>query len=374
MAVSTPNRSIGRGLGPPELGGGTLIAYSAKGGTVAEDGSGRNSPFAKALLDNIEQPGLEIDFLFRKVRDAVLSDTRQRQEPFVYGSLPGEHIYLVPPVETAVPAPPAAPVAASAPATAASGQEAFAWQLASQSQDPEVVQDFIYAFPRGFYLEVALARLRELTTARSGVAPAVPAPVAASPAPPPAPALADRDVVIAIQQALQDAGCSPGAADGNWGPRSRAALARFSDADGLPMGSRPTPAILAVLKLRKNIRCAADMAATPAPAASAPAATGSCVTVSVRATPRDPTGDVWDWAINGNPEPDILISELTTGAKAQCDDSFTCSLTVHPVSDTLQLDIQDYDRFSANQTIGKGQCRVGQSCTFSNGTVSMQGC
>ena len=62
-------RSNGRGLAPIEPEGGVLVAYAAKHGTTAEDGSGANSPFAEALLANLEEPGLEIKFLFRRVRD-----------------------------------------------------------------------------------------------------------------------------------------------------------------------------------------------------------------------------------------------------------------------------------------------------------------
>ena len=70
-----------------------LVAYSAKHGTTAEDGSGANSPFAEALVANTEEPGLEINFLFRKVRDQVLAKAAKRQEPYLYGSLPSESLF-----------------------------------------------------------------------------------------------------------------------------------------------------------------------------------------------------------------------------------------------------------------------------------------
>ena len=46
-----------------------------------------HSPFTEALLSHIEEPGLEINFLFRKVRDDVRERTAKQQEPFLYGSL-----------------------------------------------------------------------------------------------------------------------------------------------------------------------------------------------------------------------------------------------------------------------------------------------
>jgi tetratricopeptide (TPR) repeat protein len=88
-------RSIGRGLARIEPEGGTVVVYSAKEGQVAIDGSGRNSPFLLALLDQIKKPNIEINKLFRLVRDEVLTKTNHRQEPFVYGSLPAEDFYFV---------------------------------------------------------------------------------------------------------------------------------------------------------------------------------------------------------------------------------------------------------------------------------------
>jgi uncharacterized caspase-like protein len=84
------SRAIGHSLAPiePEEGG-TLVAFSAKHGHAALDGSGANSPFASALV-RWKTPGLEIGKLFRLVRDDVLMATRSQQEPFVYRSLPAE--------------------------------------------------------------------------------------------------------------------------------------------------------------------------------------------------------------------------------------------------------------------------------------------
>ena len=70
-----------------ETSGETLVAYAAKEGTVAADGEGRNSPYTSALLAHLEEPGLEVGLMFRKVRDAVLATTGGQQEPFWYGSL-----------------------------------------------------------------------------------------------------------------------------------------------------------------------------------------------------------------------------------------------------------------------------------------------
>jgi caspase domain-containing protein/uncharacterized protein DUF6719 len=93
----TKTRSVNRGLAPTDPSGNVLIAFSAKDGTVAQDGEGRNSPFTSALLHHIEQSGLEVTFLFRIVRDEVMKATNGTQQPYVYGSLSKESIYLKPP-------------------------------------------------------------------------------------------------------------------------------------------------------------------------------------------------------------------------------------------------------------------------------------
>ncbi|MEY9459645.1 hypothetical protein ABH973_000058 [Bradyrhizobium ottawaense] len=92
------SRSVKKGLAPTEPSGNVLIAFAAKDGTSASDGNGRNSPFTTALLKHIETPGLEITFVFRRVRDDVMSATSGAQQPYVYGSLSGTEVFLKPPL------------------------------------------------------------------------------------------------------------------------------------------------------------------------------------------------------------------------------------------------------------------------------------
>src|SRR6266566_4899041 len=97
MKHSLASRSIGRGLAKIEPASpNTLIAYSAKAGSTAADGDGKNSPFTSALSKHLTTPGLDVRRAFGYVRDDVLKNTGNRQEPFVYGSLGGEDVPLVP--------------------------------------------------------------------------------------------------------------------------------------------------------------------------------------------------------------------------------------------------------------------------------------
>ncbi|MGR3344774.1 MAG: caspase family protein [Paracoccaceae bacterium] len=57
----------------------TLISFATAPGSVALDGIGRHSPYTQALADNIDEPGLEIGQLFRRVRGDVRESTGGHQ-------------------------------------------------------------------------------------------------------------------------------------------------------------------------------------------------------------------------------------------------------------------------------------------------------
>ncbi|MBR0895340.1 caspase family protein [Bradyrhizobium tropiciagri] len=97
MARTVTSRSVGRGLARIEPdASATLVAYSAKAGQTAMDGTDGqdNSPFARAVIRNMQRPGVEIRKFFGLVRDDVMAATGNSQEPFVYGSLGGDDYFL----------------------------------------------------------------------------------------------------------------------------------------------------------------------------------------------------------------------------------------------------------------------------------------
>ena len=228
-------RSIGRGLARVEPAAQTLVAYAAKGGTVASDGSGRNSPYSTALLRHLEEPGLEIVQMFRRVRDAVLAATGGRQEPFVYGSLSSQGVYLTARAEPD-PEPDSAPVVgqqAPAPVTerrpvTCDGEfDLEYWRSVKDSTNPEAYEAYLSSCPEGQFVLLARSRLKELQS---------------SDMPPPAPeatfeaAEASLDLGIAerrlIQLGLTAEGFDPGPADGLIGNRTRAALKQWQASRG----------------------------------------------------------------------------------------------------------------------------------------------
>ena len=59
-------RSVGRSRVAVEPPGGIVVFYSARDGHVARDGSDASSPFAQALVQHLDEPGLEVGLLFCK--------------------------------------------------------------------------------------------------------------------------------------------------------------------------------------------------------------------------------------------------------------------------------------------------------------------
>ncbi len=95
----------------------TYIMFSAAPGKTAEDGTGDHSPFAEALAQNLGVPGVPIEVIGRRVRGVVFAATGEQQDPWANSDLKRE-VVLVPGSNAAgVSAPP--PVAAPAPVPSA---------------------------------------------------------------------------------------------------------------------------------------------------------------------------------------------------------------------------------------------------------------
>ncbi|RTE91844.1 caspase family protein [Bradyrhizobium sp. LVM 105] len=151
MKRTMASRAIGRGLAKVEpTSPNTMIAFAAKAGSTASDGD-KNSPFATALVERLPTPGLDLGKAFRFVRDDVLKTTGNKQEPFVYGSLGGDDVALVP----------AKPVATG---PQANPQDAVRrdYELALQAGDRDAWEAFLQAYPEGFYANLARVQLKKI--------------------------------------------------------------------------------------------------------------------------------------------------------------------------------------------------------------------
>jgi uncharacterized caspase-like protein len=161
MKRTLAQRAIGQGLAKIEPSSpNLLIAYSAKAGSTAADGDGKNSPFTVALSKHLTTPGLDVRRAFGFVRDDVLKTTNNRQEPFVYGSLGGEDVPLVP----------APKVAAATPAISPQAELRRDYELALQIGNKAALNAFLAQYPDGFYASLAKLQLEKIAAEETRVA------------------------------------------------------------------------------------------------------------------------------------------------------------------------------------------------------------
>jgi hypothetical protein len=120
---ATRGAELTRGLARIDTARGMVVAYSTQPDQVAVDGTGRNSPFTGALVKYIDEPGLEVGSLFRRVAIEVDRATGGRQLPELSITLRGE-FYLN-----------------------TRESDLQAWGRVRASDDPNQLTDFIRRFP-----------------------------------------------------------------------------------------------------------------------------------------------------------------------------------------------------------------------------------
>src|ERR1700741_5213260 len=95
-STATRSVSVGQGLAEMKSGEGTLIAFATGPGQTALDGQeGTNSPFTRALIAHIAEPGIEIQQAMTEVRAQVNEETNKGQLPWGHTNLTGS-VYLNP--------------------------------------------------------------------------------------------------------------------------------------------------------------------------------------------------------------------------------------------------------------------------------------
>ncbi|MDI3565014.1 caspase family protein [Bradyrhizobium sp. Arg816] len=178
MKRTVGSRSISRGLARIEPAtANTLVAFAAKAGSTASDGNSKNSPYAAALVKYIGTPGLDLRRVFGFVRDDVMKATGNRQEPYVYGTLGGDDVPLVPAKETAKeptkepagePAKAAAKEAAPSPTLRSEIRRDY--ELALQVGNKDALNFFIVQYPDGYYASLAKLQLAKIDAEEKRVA------------------------------------------------------------------------------------------------------------------------------------------------------------------------------------------------------------
>lgn len=113
--MHTRTRSVSRGLARMNAPTGSIVAYAAQPGAVADDGDGANGLYTSYLARYLLQPGLDIKQVFEQTAIAVERDSRGRQRPREDIGLRGAFSLTGPAVTAPVPAATVQP--AVAPAT-----------------------------------------------------------------------------------------------------------------------------------------------------------------------------------------------------------------------------------------------------------------
>jgi peptidoglycan hydrolase-like protein with peptidoglycan-binding domain len=162
------------GLAEMKSGEGTLIAFATSPGQTALDGkAGENSPFTKALIANLAEPGLEVGLALTKVRAQVQADTDKQQVPWTNTNLTG-FVYVNPSQgapNTQVAAINPTDSGAAARNAAAGEIELEFWRSVRDTNKPEELGAYLKRYPNGTFAAIARSRLAELQAEQKNAAP-----------------------------------------------------------------------------------------------------------------------------------------------------------------------------------------------------------
>ena len=158
-AKATRGVTVDTGLAAMTSGEGTLIAFATGPGQTALDGDkGTNSPFTRALVANITQPGMEIQQAMTKVRAQVNEETNKGQLPWGHTNLIGS-VYLN---QAAVLSETKLDASANAAPTVASDMELEFWRSVKDTNKTEELNAYLTNYPNGVFKALALARIAKL--------------------------------------------------------------------------------------------------------------------------------------------------------------------------------------------------------------------
>jgi len=95
------------GLAQMDAPTGTYIAFATAPGRTASDGMGSNGLYTQHLLETLQQPGLKVEEVFKRVRVGVRRASKDQQVPWDSSSLTGEFYFQpggvqIPPTSTEV--------------------------------------------------------------------------------------------------------------------------------------------------------------------------------------------------------------------------------------------------------------------------------
>ena len=89
-------RGSGSQEGLARVGGapyGTLISFATQPGGVAADGTGRHGLYTEQLLAHIDEPGLPVEQVLKRVSASTYRESNGQQRPWIEGSLYGDFVF-----------------------------------------------------------------------------------------------------------------------------------------------------------------------------------------------------------------------------------------------------------------------------------------
>ncbi len=166
-ALGTRSTSVGKGLAAIESGEGTLLSFSTQPGNLAADGTGRNSPYASALLKHLVDPRDDISTMLIGVRNQVIQETARRQVPWEHSALTARFYFRAPEAQLAAESSKPTPLALPSYEQQA---ELALWSAVKDSKNPAMVQNYLDRFPRGTFAGVASILVEQLRQERDQTA------------------------------------------------------------------------------------------------------------------------------------------------------------------------------------------------------------
>ena len=150
-AMGTRSAEIGRGLAPVVSGVGTLISFSTQPGNTALDGTGRNSPFAGALVRYMTSSKDDLSTILISVRNDVMRETQEKQVPWEHSALRGRFYFDM-----------AQQANGQSPRGLQLSEAAEAWDRTKDSNNIAVLELFIARYSDSYYAGLARLSIAEL--------------------------------------------------------------------------------------------------------------------------------------------------------------------------------------------------------------------
>ncbi|MFA6971041.1 MAG: SUMF1/EgtB/PvdO family nonheme iron enzyme [Gallionella sp.] len=152
-------RKIGGGLAQMDAPKGSFIAYATAPGMTAADGDGKNGLFTQELLKQINEPGLTLESVFKRVRSNVSAKSGDAQMPWDSSSMTGDFYFK----------PVSAGQTASqqfVPARIKSHDEIEqdAWESAHDSNNASAILEYLKQYPKGRFVGQARVMIAALKT------------------------------------------------------------------------------------------------------------------------------------------------------------------------------------------------------------------